>query len=205
MAHCLGVGGHGEHVFDETQAFSTLLTETKCGGKGVHSRRREPPEARISNLLQSVSGCSKNVPWWWLCDDPRVTKNDFCTNHTVSLTLLITLSSSEVKWPGLIHPEFFADPLHVAGVWLFFFFLRIKIAFFLADGKNQYIHEGKILKIQEKKMSYAFSIPRDELNFLMFWNTSFWVFTHAHTLTKMVPCYIICFINIHHRHFSSLI
>lgn len=89
----------------------------------VGSRRRVPPEMRTPNMLQSqvcqdVPRTSPGGDSMTIKMNSGVTENNFCTNPTVSFpTLLTTLLISEGQWPGLAHPEFSADSLHIVGAW----------------------------------------------------------------------------------------
>ena len=87
-------------------------------------------EVRIPSLLESprtpLAGDSVTIRV-----NLGVTQNNICTNHTVSFpTLLNALSASEGQWPGLVHPEFSAEPLHLAGAWFAFFLGKYTFYFF---------------------------------------------------------------------------
>lgn len=99
-----------------------MLRGKKCGG----FKEEVPPETRTPNILQSqvrqdVLRTSPGGDTMMIKMNSGVTQNKFCTNPTVSFpTLVTTLLISEGQWPGLAHPEFSTDPLHVVGAWFTF-------------------------------------------------------------------------------------
>lgn len=111
--------GHSRTCWRERSAVEKLLVQ----GGGV-SRSEDSKSVRESKNIPVGDSVTIRV-------NLGVTQNNICTNHTVSFpTLLNTLSASEGQWPGLVHPEFSAETLHLAGAWFAFFLGKYTFFFF---------------------------------------------------------------------------